>query len=139
MDKPNAERLGWRLRHTHRPFANRYFQVRQDELIRPDGERQSYSYVEFSPVVVVVPVTVQREIVLIRQFRYTIDDWIWEVPAGGSHDFDGDDLEILVRRELREEIGGRTGKVTWMGHFNPLIGKADVVFIIYLATEVELG
>jgi ADP-ribose pyrophosphatase len=138
-DKPNAERLGWRLHHTYHAFANRFLRVRHDTLSWPNGEPGAYSYVSFDPIVIVVPVTREREIVLIRQFRYTIDDWAWEVPAGGSHDFEGDDLVTLVARELREEVGGEADAITRIGHFNPLIGKVNATVHLYLATGVTLA
>jgi ADP-ribose pyrophosphatase len=138
-DKPNAARLGWRLLHTYHAFANRFMRVRHDTLIWPNGEPGAYSYVTIDPIIIVVPVTAEAEVVLIRQFRYTIDDWAWEVPAGGSHDFEGDDLTTLVARELREEIGGKAGAITWIGHFHPLIGKVNTIIHLYLATGVTLS
>lgn len=138
-DKPTARGLGWQLRGTSYPYRDQYLALRRDELTWPDGTPGSYVTIEIHPVVVVVPVTVDGEIVLIRQYRYTVDDWVWEVPAGGSHDFDGDDLADLVRRELREEIGGEATEITHLGVYHPAIGKLNADFHLYLATGVSLG
>jgi ADP-ribose pyrophosphatase len=154
-EKPSARSLGWRLRGVAYPFANQFLRVRQDQLVWPDGQEHPYTYVELKPVVLIVPVTTDKHVVLIRQFRYTIDDWVWEVPAGGSHDFDFDapaaaqsdqathsdvglGLTQLAAKELFEEIGGRAGSIEHIGHFYPAVGKLDAVFHIYLATDVEL-
>ena len=72
------------------------------------------------------------EVVLIRQFRYIVDEWLWEVPAGGSHDFAGDDLTELVRRELREEIGGEAEAIEHIGTFHPMPGAGYKLFYLYL-------
>ncbi len=138
-DKPNGRRLGWHIEETTYPFRNQFLTLRQDKLIWPDGQTGSYSYVEIKPVVLIVPVTTTREVVLIRQYRYTIDDWVWEIPAGGSHDFEGDDLAELARRELEEEVGGEAGALTYVGMFHPAIGKLNADFHLYLATGVTLG
>ena len=152
-DKPSAHALGWRLRSVAYPFANQFLRVRQDQLVWPDGQEHPFTYVELKPVVLIVPVTTDRRVVLIRQFRYTIDDWAWEVPAGGSHDFAvpatvqnsqathsdiGLGLTQLAAKELLEEIGGTAGSITYIGHFYPAVGKLDAVFHIHLATDVEL-
>ena len=138
-DKPNALSLGVSIQSTTYPFRNQFLTLRQDKLIWPDGQTGSYSYVEIKPVVLIVPVTTTRDVVLIRQYRYTIDDWVWEIPAGGSHDFEGDDLAELARRELREEVGGEAEALTYVGIFHPAIGKFDADFHLYLATGVTLG
>jgi len=139
QDKPNARRLGWRIEETTCPFRNQFLTLRHDKLIWPDGQTGTYSYVEIKPVVLIVPVTTTREVVLIRQYRYTIDDWVWEIPAGGSHDFEGDDLAELARKELKEEIGGVAGTLTYVDVFHPAIGKLNADFHLYLATGVTLG
>ena len=138
-DKPNARRLGWHMEETIYPFRNQFLTLRQDKLIWPDGQTGSYSYVEIKPVVLIVPVTTTRDVILIRQYRYTIDDWVWEIPAGGSHDFHGDDLAELARRELKEEVGGEARTLTYVGMFHPAIGKFNADFHLYLATGVTLG
>lgn len=138
-DKPNARRLGWDIQKTATPFRNRFMTLRQDTLTWPDGQPGAYSYVEIKPVVLIVPVTRAREVVLIKQYRYTIDDWVWEIPAGGSHDFEGDDLADLARRELKEEVGGEATELTYVGMFHPAVGKFNADFHLYLATGVRLG
>ena len=138
-DKPNGRRLGWHIEETTYPFRNQFLTLRQDRLTWPDGQTGSYSYIEIKPVVLVVPVTTTHDVVLIRQYRYTIDDWVWEIPAGGSHDFEGDDLAELARRELREEVGGEAGTLSYVGMFHPAVASYSADFHLYLATGVILG
>ncbi len=138
MDKPNARRNGWELLRTEYPYTHQMFRVRADWLRWPDGVERSFTYWEAKPVVIVVPVTPAGEVVLIRQFRYIVDEWLWEVPAGGSHDFEGDDLAELVQRELHEEIGGEAETIEHIGAFHPLPGAGHKVCHLYLATGVRL-
>lgn len=138
MDKPEARQNGWQLLRTEYPFEHPMFRVRQDWVRWPDGVERSYTYMEARGAVFVVPVTPEGEVVLIRQFRYTVDQWSWEIPAGGCHDFEGADLADLVRRELREEVGGVPDEVRYMGKFRPGVSLIDEEFFVYLATGVRL-
>jgi ADP-ribose pyrophosphatase len=104
----------------------------------PDGEVGPYTYIEGVGAVWVVPVTVEAEVVLIRQFRYTVDDWCWEVPAGGFHDFDGSPMEV-ARRELAEEVGGMSEDWRYIGSFRPGNSVIDAVYHVVLASGVRLS
>jgi ADP-ribose pyrophosphatase len=84
-----------------------------------------------------VAVTTEQELVLIRQLRYTSADWYWELVAGGYHDFEGDPLD-LARRELAEEVGGRSDDWEYVGWFRPGTSMLDEVCHIALARDVHL-
>ena len=141
IERPNAERSGWKRLRTEYPYRHRLgmFQVRQDAAIWPDGIERPYAFIEVNPAIIIVPVTVDGDVVLIRQFRYTVDAWMWELPAGGTHDFDGDDLADLARSELHEEIGGEAETLEFIGLYRSGVGLIDQKFSIYLATGVRLG
>jgi ADP-ribose pyrophosphatase len=57
----------------------------------------------------VVPVTADGRILLIRQYRYAVDDWCLEVPAGGLHE-NASAVET-ARKELLEETGATCGRI----------------------------
>ncbi|MFN2273121.1 MAG: NUDIX hydrolase [Anaerolineae bacterium] len=116
-DKVRAQAHGWQRLATDYPYAFRMFRVRQDQARWPDGQVRTFSYIQTSGAVWVVPVTGDGQIVLIRQFRYMLDDWQWEVPAGGFHDFSGDPIE-LAKHELEEEVGGSSDDWLYVGCFN---------------------
>jgi ADP-ribose pyrophosphatase len=107
-----------------------------ERLQAPSGETFEYSYVEGHDAVFIVPLTTDGQIVLVRQYRVPVRDWVWEIPAGG---IDGEPPEDAARRELAEEIGGIcTGleRVTsWYGTPAMLRSRGHV----YLATGVTLG
>ncbi len=49
----------------------------------------------------VLPVTTDGQVVMIRSYRYTVDDWCWELPAGGLGDKPGVPLVEVAQQELR--------------------------------------
>ncbi len=113
-----------------------WYSVRQDEIITPDGKSGVYNTVTKENAVWIVPVTVAGEIVLIYNYRYTVDDWCWEVPAGGmSH---GRSVLETAVAELREEIGGTAAELRPITQFYLSNGFCDEVGHVILATGVKL-
>ena len=114
-----------------------WYAVRQDKILLPDGSQGEYNVVVKNQAVWVLPVTPQGEIVLVRQFRYTVNDWCWELPAGGVKP--GQSLEEAAREELREEIGGVTENLNYVGQFYTANGICNEVGHYFLARNVILG
>lgn len=137
-DKPNAEKLGWTLLETHPLYADARFTVRRERVRLPDGEEFTFTYPAKDGAVFILPLTPAGELVLIRQYRYLIDAWLWEIPAGSTHDFAGDDYRDLVRRELWEEIGGRAGEILPLGYTFAMPGFTTAKIHGYLALDVRL-
>ncbi len=136
--KPNAEGAGWHLIRTDRLFENPHFRLRRDR-VRIGGHHEiDFAYLETKGAVWVVPVTPEGEIVLIRQYRYAVDDWLWEVPAGGLFDHEGDP-ESLARRELQEEVGGTAAQLQYLGWFYGGAAVTDTRCHLFLARDTHLG
>src|SRR4051812_47324402 len=104
-DKPNGAAAGWRLLQSQLPFENEMCRVREDQIELRGGDTIDYAYLKRAEAVTIVPVTTKGEIVLVKQYRYPVDEWCLEVPAGGTHDTGSKSLEEVARKELREEIG----------------------------------
>ncbi|HEY76235.1 MAG TPA: NUDIX hydrolase [Thermoflexia bacterium] len=137
-DKINGRALGWQRLHTVYPYTFRMFRVREDQVRWPDGHVAPYIYIEAVEAVWIVPLTADGRVVLIRQFRYVMDDWCWEVPAGGFHDFQGSPIE-LAKRELAEEVGGESDDWTYIGSFRPGVSIIDQICHVVLARNVRLS
>jgi ADP-ribose pyrophosphatase len=136
-DKSCLRPYGWEHLETTYPFTHHMFRIREDLVRWPDGRIGPYTYVQGTGAVWIVPVTDEGQVVLIRQLRYTAADWIWEVPAGGFHDFAGTPVE-LAERELAEEVGGSSDDWVYIGSFRPGTSLIDEVCHIVLARGVRL-
>ena len=113
-----------------------YF-VRRDRLLLPDGSKGEYNVVVTPPAVLILPVTEDGQIILIKQFRHTVNTWSWEVPAGSVDE--GEAFEAAAKRELLEEIGGRADKWTHFGLLHTAPGFSQEVCHIFLAENVVTG
>ncbi len=138
-DKIIAQNLGWTILETEYPHTNPRYTVRHDRVRLPNGAECTYTYPVKGPAVFILPLTPAGEIVLIHQYRYVVDAWLWEIPAGSSHDFHGDDFSDLARRELWEEVGGKSDRVLPLGRTFAAPGFTTMEVYGYLALDVQLA
>jgi len=76
----------------------------------PGHEPITRTVVVHPGAVVILPILDHARIVLIRNYRYTVEQELWELPAGT---IEADEKPIdTARRELEEETGYRAGKMT---------------------------
>ncbi len=136
-EKRNGCALGWQRLTTTYPYTYQRFRVREDQVRWPDGHVAPYAYIQARGAVWIVPITADGQAILIRQFRYTLDEWCWGVPAGGFHDFSGSPVE-LAERELAEEVGGVSDDWLYVGSFRPGVSVLDEICHIVLARNVRL-
>lgn len=117
-------------------YSDRWRTFHLDQIVLQNGEETTYSWAACPPAVYVVPLTVEHEIVLVRQYRYPIDRWILEVPAGGQEEEGTQETAI---RELAEEIGGTAAVITYLGTFDSMSAHMRHKCTYYLASGVTLG
>jgi ADP-ribose pyrophosphatase len=127
----------WEVLDSRYLWESSWYSLRQDRLRTAAGHEFTYTIVDHPGAVWVVPVTTDGRIALIWQYRYTVDDWCYEVPAGGLST--GLTPEEVAQRELLEEVGGRAADLRYVGQFYTSNGISTELAYVYLATGVELG
>jgi ADP-ribose pyrophosphatase len=137
--KPEGEKAGWHRLSTRYPFVTQWMRLRQDRVRIANKGDFTFTYREAPAAVAVVPVTRDGKIVLLRQYRYTVDDWCLEVPAGGTHDRAGVALEEVAREELHEEVGATCDQLIHVTTTYTLNAISDEVMHIFLALGVDLS
>jgi 8-oxo-dGTP pyrophosphatase MutT (NUDIX family) len=94
----------WTCVEAAKTFDAGGFTVRQDTVIRPDGQPGTYTYVETAgDFAVVVAIDNAGRVALVRQWRYVWGESSWELPAG--HLETGESGLAAAQRELAEEAG----------------------------------
>jgi ADP-ribose diphosphatase len=123
-------RLSSRLR-----FEGRVFSVQSDRVCLPTGREVDIDIVRHGGSVVLIPMADQDHVVLIEQYRYAPDRWLWELPAGRIEK--DEEAENAVRRECEEEIGLVPEAVREVGRFYPTPGYCDEVMRFYLVSGLR--
>ena len=95
-------------------YRNHWMRVREDEILRSNGEKGIYGVVEKHDGCIVVPIE-DGTIWLAEQYRYTIGERALELPQGGWEE-EIDDPEELARGELKEELGLGAAKMVYLGY-----------------------
>jgi len=119
-------------------YENPWMTVHEDEIIRADGSRGLYSYVEKPDFALIIPV--ERDGVwLVEQYRYPVRRRSWEFPQGTFPRGVVGSAEELARAELVEETGFRAGNLAWIGRLDCAHGMSSQVFDIWLAHDLIPG
>jgi ADP-ribose pyrophosphatase len=101
----------------------------------PDGEQLERNIVHHPGAVVVVPVTANQTVIMVRQFRAAVETELLELPAG-KRDIQDEPPEVTAGRELAEEIGQRAGRLDLLARFYNSPGFSDELSWLYLAREL---
>lgn len=118
-------------------FKGRYLKIHRDEVLLPDGSSSYREYIQHPGAAMVIPVTKAGSLLMVKQYRHAVKDYMWEFPAG-KRDHGEPSLQT-AERELLEEVGGTTESFRYLTSIFPVIGYADEKIDIYLATQVEVG
>ena len=128
---------------TTRVYHGKVVSIDLDTVEFPDGSIGELEIFRHPGASAVVPFLSDPEgddpqILLIRQYRYASDGFMYEVPAGRP-DRTGEDWEVCARRELEEETGMVAGELTYMTSFFTTPGFTDEQIRLYMATKLTTG
>jgi ADP-ribose pyrophosphatase len=118
-------------------YRGRILTLVVDRIIEPSGIEVEREVVRHAGAAVMLPLTDENEVVLVRQFRYAVERFLWEVPAG--HIAPGEQPEETARRELIEETGYYPHHLEKLAAVYPSPGFSDEVMHVFLATRLEKG
>ncbi|MBH08988.1 MAG: ADP-ribose pyrophosphatase [Candidatus Marinimicrobia bacterium] len=116
-------------------FKGHLLDVRQDLVLLPNGEKAVREWINHPGAVVIIPILPDGLIGLIRQYRYAVKSEFIELPAG-KLDFE-EKASVCAFRELKEEIGYETRKLTFLTNIHPAIGFTNEVMSIFLAENLK--
>ncbi len=116
-------------------YHGRIFNVVTDQVRMPDGQVHPRDVVTKLHAVGVVPLDDQGRVVLIRQYRHPVREYLWELPAGLA-DIEGEDPIETARRELAEETDLVAGSLEHLLELHLSPGFTNESIRLYLARDL---
>ncbi|MDQ1144133.1 ADP-ribose pyrophosphatase [Bacillus sp. SORGH_AS 510] len=121
----------WKVKNTTAAKVDR-FGISIDQVVLPNGEEKTFSYLDFAKGVCVLPITANKEVICIKQYRHAMKNWEWELPAGMIDPTDPTPLDS-AKKELEEETGYVAEHWLELGSFYPSPGSTTEEIYLYAA------
>ena len=109
----------------------RIIRVVAKDLVLPNGRRTTFTIVEHPGAVAIVPVHADGDVVLLKQFRPSIGEELYEIPAGTIEK--GEAPLATAKREIIEETGFKAKQWSKVGEFYSAPGFCTELMHLYVA------
>ena len=123
------------LKHSDVIYKGRVFTITVDHVAYPDGRVVKMECVRHRGSVVLLPMTAPDRILLVRQYRYVVDRWLWELPAGTLEP--NESAHAAALRECHEEVGKIAGHAQKLLSVLPSPGFCDEEMNFFLLTDLR--
>jgi ADP-ribose pyrophosphatase len=111
--------------------------LHRDRIVSKTGFEMVHPRLLVDNFSIVVPVLGRDKLVMVWNYRYAIQGWELELPAG--HIENGESPEACARRELEEETGYSAGSWKRLGWFHPSPGMSSQKAYVHLARNLRNG
>jgi ADP-ribose pyrophosphatase len=116
-------------------YEGRIFDVTVDRVELPHGRQADLEIVRHDGSVVLLPVADDGRVLLVRQYRYAADRFLWELPAGSLEV--GEDRDVAAARECQEELGLIASRLERLLTLYPTPGFCTETMTYYRATGLR--
>ncbi len=113
----------------------RVFQLVRENVTLDNGTTTDLDFIEHPGAAAIVALTDENNVVLVRQYRHALRQYIWEIPAGTLDP--GEPVMDCARRELAEETGYAAAEWRQLGEITPVPGYSDERIHLFLATGLS--
>ena len=124
-----------KLLKSEKRYAGKVFDLIVDDVQYPSGNRAVREVASHPGGAVTVPLVDSNTLLLIRQFRYPMNEVLYEFPAGKLNE--GEDPQVCARRELEEETGYTAGAIQRLGRIYTSPGFCSEILHLFLATGLS--
>ena len=118
-------------------MARRKLDVRRNQAVKlPNGRTVKITVINHPGAVIIAPFLNKSTVVMMRQFRPALKKYIYELPAGTLDP--NESIATCARRELLEETGLLTKKLTKLGSIYPVPGYSTEIIHIFKAEQLTM-
>jgi ADP-ribose diphosphatase len=150
--KSSPKKKSVRILSSKVAYQGPVFQITSDQVKEPSGATVRRDVVRHSGSVVIMAAensmllvrgklksktSKEPRVLLVRQYRYTANDFIWELPAGRIDE--GEEELPAAKRELLEETGFSAERWKRVLYFYVSPGFLDETMAVYLAEGLKAG
>lgn len=121
--------------HSEHIFDGKVISLKVDDVELPNGKTSKRELIHHPGAVAIIAITKDEKIILVEQYRKALEKSLIEIPAGKLEP--GEQPEITALRELEEETGFTTTKLTFVTSFYTSPGFANEIIYLYLADNLE--
>ena len=119
-------------------WHGRVFDFNVEETMMPNGKNTTAEVIRHPGSSAIVPLIEKESVILIREYRPAIRDFLWEIAAGTM--LPGEEPLDCAERELREECGFVAKKFEKLGEILIAPGYSDErIHLFMAATLISCG
>jgi 8-oxo-dGTP pyrophosphatase MutT (NUDIX family) len=127
----------WKTISQQTAYENAWIKVEHHEVLNPAGNPGIYGKVHFKNTAIsIVPIDSEGFTYLVGQYRYTLNEYSWEVPEGGCSIVAGESTLEAAKRELLEETGLVASEWTQLGEVYLSNSVSDEKAVMYVAQNL---
>src|SRR5204862_3370146 len=116
-------------------FKGKVFSVERERVRLANGREVTLDLVRHPKSVVLVPIPEPGRVILVRQFRFAVNAFLWELAAGSVDE--GETPEQAARRECHEEIGQVPTAIVRLAAMYPTPGYCDEEMVFFRLSGLE--
>lgn len=128
----------WTTLSSRDVYDNNWIKITEHDVINPGGGNNIYGKVHFkNKAIGIIPIDNEGNTWLVGQFRYTLNEYSWEIPEGGGPV--GIPPLESAKRELKEETGLTAQRWELLMRIHTSNSVTDEEAFIFLAEDLEQG
>ena len=134
-DIPDSKRA--HVHEVHQHYQGSLFSFVSEDVTLPNGSRTELAIVRHPGSTAVVPLFDDNTVLMERQYRHAVEDYLLEIPAGTMEP--GERPLDCARRELEEETGYVAADFIEISRLLILPAYSDEKIYLYLARGLSLS
>lgn len=128
----------WKKLSEKKIYENPWILLEEHDVINPGGGKSLYGKVSFkNKALGIIPIDIEGNTWLVGQYRYTLNEYSWEIPMGGGPL--NEDVLDAAKRELQEETGFVAKKWTKIMRIHPSNSVTDEEGFVFIAEDLQQG